>query len=283
MSSLNSIEKRYFNDLFALGSGYVISQEAYNNKTFAEFFRECAKININAEKYSFNGSSKAKRLRAFWEIESDHITGKVLEALLEVWSYENPEPDPSTQKAYVRSKTTVARLQGKKLVEEQTEDDFLRKKLPNIDVSQIGLSSDLLEVTTHRLDEIMSCMTHGAPLAAILLSGSVLEGILLDLACKNPRYFNQAKCAPKDKESAVRRFPDWSLSELINAAYELDFIKLDVKKFSHSLRDFRNYIHPHEQALARFQPTKHTADICFQVLKAAVAELADAKARGLSH
>jgi len=83
MSSLTSIEKRYFEDLFAMGSGYVVSKDAYTNATFAEFLRECAKVDIYADKYSFNGDSKAKRLRAFWEIESDPVVGKVLEALSE--------------------------------------------------------------------------------------------------------------------------------------------------------------------------------------------------------
>jgi len=279
MSSLTSIEKRYFEDLFGLGSGYVLD---YSNATFAEFFRECAKVDIYADKYSFNGDSKAKHLRAFWEIEPDHVVGKVLEALLEVWSYENPEPDAVSRKGYDKAKTTIARLLGRDVIEEKTEDDFLREKLPNIDVSKIGLSVELMGAIKHRLEEIASCLAHNAPLAAILLSGSVLEGLLLNVASQNPKNFNQAKCAPKDKENAVKRFPYWSLSDLINAAYELGFLKLDVKKFSHSLRDFRNYIHPHEQACSQFQPTKHTAEICFQVLKAAVAELTDSQLRDLT-
>lgn len=123
MSSLTSIEKRYFNDLFAMGSGYVISQEAYNNTTFAEFFRECVKVHIDDAKYAFNGTAKAKRLRAFWEIESDQITGKVLEALLEVWGYENPDPDTKSKEGYNKAKKAIARLLGKDQVREKTESE----------------------------------------------------------------------------------------------------------------------------------------------------------------
>jgi hypothetical protein len=46
-----------------------------------------------------------------------------------------------------------------------------------------------------------------------------------------------------------------------------------VKKYSHSLRDFRNYIHPYEQLSSRFDPDIKTAKISFQVLKAAIADL----------
>ena len=91
MSSLNSLEKRIFEDLFGMPSGYVLS---YTNATFAELFRKSVKINIYDDRYVFNGDSKAKRLRAFWEIETDNLVGKILKELLDVWKYENSEPDP---------------------------------------------------------------------------------------------------------------------------------------------------------------------------------------------
>ncbi len=50
-----------------------------------------------------------------------------------------------------------------------------------------------------------------------------------------------------------------------------------VKKFSHSLRDFRNYIHPYEQVSSRFNPDEHTARISWQVLKAALFQLSGQK------
>ena len=47
----------------------------------------------------------------------------------------------------------------------------------------------------------------------------------------------------------------------------------DVQKFSHGLRDFRNYIHPYQQMASGFKPDEHTAKVCFQVLKAALADV----------
>ena len=55
-----------------------------------------------------------------------------------------------------------------------------------------------------------------------------------------------------------------------------DYMKifdLNVKKFSHELRDFRNYIHPNEQLKNQFSPNIDTAKIGFQVLKAAVSQI----------
>ena len=270
MSSLTSIDKRHFEDLFGMSSGYVLD---YSNATFAEFFRECVQVDIYADKYSFNGDSKAKRLRAFWEIEADQTVARVLEALLEVWNYENPTPDENSQQRYTKAVEIVNRLQGKNNPPEPDEKTFLNQHFAHLDISKIGLNASLLPVIHHRLREVQGCMTANAPLSVIFHSGSILEGILLSVASQNPKAFNQAKSAPKNREGKVRQFPEWSLAQLIDVAYECGFLKLDVKKFSHELRDFRNYIHPFQQACSGFQPTTHTAEICLQVLRAAIADL----------
>ena len=112
-------------------------------------------------------------------------------------------------------------------------------------------------------------------MSVIFLSGSTLEGILLGFAVKYPKKFNQSKCAPKEDDK-IRKFPDWSLANLIDVASDINFIQEDVKKYSHCLRDFRNYIHPYMQMSSQFNPNIETAKISFQVLKAAINELANA-------
>lgn len=117
-------------------------------------------------------------------------------------------------------------------------------------------------------------MNSKASLACIFLCGSSLEGILLGVAANNPQKFNQAKASPKGRNGKVLQFPEWSLSNFIDVAKETGFINEDVKKFSHALRDFRNYIHPHEQASKCFNPDEHTAKLCWQVLKLAIFQIA---------
>jgi hypothetical protein len=112
-----------------------------------------------------------------------------------------------------------------------------------------------------------------APLAAIFLCGSTLEGILLGIACRKPREFNGSALSPKDKAGKPRQFHDWNLNDFINVARDLNLVGEDVKKFSHGLRDFRNYIHPYQQMTSSFNPDEHTAKICWQVLRAAIAQL----------
>ena len=63
------------------------------------------------------------------------------------------------------------------------------------------------------------------------------------------------------------------MSNFIDVSHKLGFLGLDVKKYSHSLRDFRNYIHPYQQMASRFNPDIETAKISWQVLKAAIIDL----------
>lgn len=153
------------------------------------------------------------------------------------------------------------------------ENDFLNTEFKEVNLEAIGLDGALTDVLNQRIEEIKKCLTTDAPLSVIFLSGSTLEGILLGVASKNPKAFNTASSAPKDKDGKVRKLHDWNLNNYINTAYELGLIKEDVKKFSHSLRDFRNYIHPYEHMISGFNPDKHTAKISWQVLKAAIFQL----------
>ncbi len=159
--------------------------------------------------------------------------------------------------------------------DELEEDEFLKYEFKDVKLEAIGLDGVITDTLNLRFDEIKECLKSNAPLAVIFLCGSTLEGILLGVALKNPKKFNKAKSAPLDKKGKVKKLHDWTLNNLINTAFEIGFLKEDVKKFSHSLRDFRNYIHPYEQLSSGFNPDKHTAKISWQVLKAAIFQLSN--------
>lgn len=162
---------------------------------------------------------------------------------------------------------------SKKMGSEMKEDEFLRLTF-KVDVNALGLDTNIGDIIKLRLKEVESCIGNEAPLASILLIGSIMEGILLGTALTYPKQFNQSQSAPKNKDTGqVRKFPDWTLSNFIDVASEIGILKTDVKNFSHVVRDFRNYIHPYEQMSSRFFPDKQTALICFQVLKAAINQI----------
>jgi len=80
MSDLSSLEKLKLEKMFAMGGGYVLE---FTDKTFREFISENTNINIYDGKYDYGSGSKANRLRAFWDKESNYTVGKVISDLLE--------------------------------------------------------------------------------------------------------------------------------------------------------------------------------------------------------
>ncbi len=157
--------------------------------------------------------------------------------------------------------------------ESNDEEGFLSQEFNNLELANLQLDSSITSVLEYRVKEIESCFSANAPLAVILLAGSTLEGILLGVATRNPRSFNCAKSAPKSKEQKVKQFHEWSLANFIDVSKEVNLLHHDVHKFSHALRDFRNYVHPFEQMSTGFTPSMHTAKICLQVLKVAIYQI----------
>src|SRR5262245_12824669 len=87
------------------------------------FFENAVNVEIYEAKYAAEGESKAKRLRAFWQMESDAVVGKVLADLLEYISFK--EPDPATQAKLECARSIVARLLGKRVTPQDAEKEFL--------------------------------------------------------------------------------------------------------------------------------------------------------------
>ena len=157
----------------------------------------------------------------------------------------------------------------------KSEKEFIGEEFDEISIEKLGLDKELSTILSLRLEEIKSCFTTHAPLSIIIMSGSVLEGILLGLALKEPRVFNQSKKSPKDLEGSVKSFRYWSLNDLIEVASDLKIIDENVKKFSHNLRGFRNYVHPHEQLAINFNPDIHTAKLAWNVLQLAIRQIVE--------
>lgn len=267
MANLNFNQKQIFEKLFDRG-GYVLN---FSDRTFSEFFKDYD-IDIDSQKYYKNGSSKMKRLRAFWEIENDKIVGRALRGLLELAE----QLEKIEERDYRLATQHINGLLGIKNTNkttELTENEFLKLEFSKIDLSSLELDLQFEEVINQRLDEIEKSLKSEASLAVIFLCGSTLEGLLLHIASKNTQKFNSSRSAPKDKEGKTKQLQNWILDSLINVAHEEDFIKLDIKKFSHTLKDFRNYIHPRQQASQNFNPDKHTAEISWKVLQAVIANL----------
>lgn len=269
MSSLTNIDKKYLETLLEMESGYVLD---FSNKTFYEFINSVANIDINDSKYQIYGSSKANRLRAFWSIENDNINSAVLRDLLKYYKFNVDNGKIKfNEKIYNECIRIVNRLSGENQI--NTEDDLLKIKFENIDIKNLPLSIGLDKILENRIEEIDKCLGFGAYLSVVILCGSILECLLLNFMLVNPEAFNRYAKSPKDKEGKVKQFNDWKLTEMLDASGGLGFLSQDTQRFSHELRNFRNYVHPMEQLAYGFKPDEQTAKVAFQVLKMAVLDL----------
>ena len=272
MANLKPLERTQIEDLFGMSSGYVMD---FSDKTFSAFFKDSADININDEKYRFNGGSKAKRMRAFIEIESDAIVGKVLDDMLQIWEYEND--NAQSNKTYIACKKTAERLTGIKEINANPEKSILERDLKALSFDKLPIETAMIPILKDRYEEVHRGLESENPLSVVLLCGSILEGILLGIAIGKASEFTSASCAPKDKEGKAFPINKWKLTSLIDTACQIQLLGEDIKQFSYALRNFRNYIHPYEQMLSEFNPDQDTAKICVQVLNAAIVDLSKRK------
>ncbi len=178
----------------------------------------------------------------------------------------------SAQKKILSQLKRYNLLQEKETNLTDEEQAFIELDFSELNIDTLKVDSDYSEILSRRIKEINICIQNEAYLSAIFMIGSILEGMLLAIAQKYPDQFNKASSAPI-YNNQVKKFSEWKLIDLINVSYELGYIREDVKKFSQGVRDFRNYIHPHEQVKSKFYPDIHTAKICLQVLKATLADL----------
>jgi hypothetical protein len=80
MSNLTGNDRIALEKALGMNSGYVLD---FSDRTFHEFIWEHVARDIDEAVYSKYGTSKAKHLRAFWEVEPDNVVSVLTRALLD--------------------------------------------------------------------------------------------------------------------------------------------------------------------------------------------------------
>ncbi len=246
---LTPVEIETLNNIFNK-NGYVLD---FTNKTFTSFF-DYFNINIDDEKYLFYGSSKGKKFRRFLEIETDKKISAILKELIKKLS--NIDDVNKVKKI-------IKKLENKQNI---FDKDLNLKN----DIEQIKKSlhkyTPISDIISYRLDEIMRSYNSDCYFSVIILSGSILEGILYSVANKFPKQFNQAKSTPKINNKP-KEFNQWKLNDFINVASEIKFIDLFGYEYAKNLREFRNFIHPYEAYSKEYNIfDERSAEISIKVL-----------------
>ncbi|MGB0116592.1 MAG: hypothetical protein WBP73_07285, partial [Terriglobales bacterium] len=132
------------------------------------------------------------------------------------------------------------------------------------------VSDDLMKkILEDRWTEIAACVTAKTPLAATVMMGGLLEGVLYaridKLADKKPVF--TAAAAPKDKLGKTQPLREWTLQNYIDVAHEIGWITQTVHDISDVVRDYRNYIHPHKQHSEKMFVSPEDAKILWEISK----------------
>ncbi|GLY33469.1 hypothetical protein [Kineosporia sp. NBRC 101731] len=127
----------------------------------------------------------------------------------------------------------------------------------DVDLSLVVHDQKFGEQLNLRLQEARTCWDQGANLAAIIMLGSLLEGVLYDYA-----------------RSHIPNWDNDTLHRLIELAGKNGWISRDVVDYAHVLRDHRNLIHPRKQQSDGHKPNGDTVRIAWNVVVAALNDLA---------
>lgn len=128
-----------------------------------------------------------------------------------------------------------------------------------VDVGQIVKDVPFGAQLSRRLDEARICWDNGAYLAAIIMLGSLLEGVLYDFA--------------RTHSSSGAQLDD-NLQRLIDLASERGWVAKDVVDYANVLRDHRNLVHPRKQHRSGHAPDTDSVRISWNVVVAALNDLA---------
>lgn len=112
-----------------------------------------------------------------------------------------------------------------------------------------------------RLEETIACQESGAYLSALIMMGSLLEGVLIEVL--------------EQRGTPAPRGDRTTLKDLIVLAHEHGYIKADFEKFGQALREFRNLVHVHRYIAEGLHPDQNTARVCWWIVVGALNQLAE--------
>jgi hypothetical protein len=131
------------------------------------------------------------------------------------------------------------------------------------------------EVLARRWTECVTCLSAGAPLAATVMMGGLLEGLLLakvNSLSDKTRVFT-ATNALKDRSGQPLPLSQWTLKDYIDVAHELRWISRSARDVGAVLRDYRNYVHPQKELSHGIRLSAQDASLWWEVSKLIAREL----------
>lgn len=137
------------------------------------------------------------------------------------------------------------------------------------DFSSLIQDVQMKAILQRRWVECAACITAKAPLAATVMMGGLLEGLLLAKvnSQSNKAPIFTAATAPRDKLGKTLQLKEWTLHNYIDVAHELKWITQTLRDIGEVLRDYRNYIHPQKEYSEKVSLTTDDAKLFWEISK----------------
>src|SRR5579875_2197168 len=137
------------------------------------------------------------------------------------------------------------------------------------DFSPLIQDEEMKGILQRRWSECATCVAAKAPLAAVVMMGGLLEGLLLAKVNSqtNKAPIFTAVAAPKDKHNKPLPLKEWKLQNFISVAHELGWITQTLRDIGQVLRDYRNYIHPQKEYSEKVSVTPDDAKLLWDISK----------------
>lgn len=148
------------------------------------------------------------------------------------------------------------------------------------DFSPLASDPVMQAILTRRWEECGRCLSAGAPLAATVMMGGLLEALFVSRANKlsDKATLFISVSAPKDtKTKKPLDLRQWTLAPYIDVGHDLKWISRSAKDIAVILRDYRNYVHPEKERSHGVVLSPDDATMLWEVTKTLSRELLSMK------
>ncbi|GEN51324.1 abortive infection family protein [Alkalibacterium pelagium] len=228
MAEITIETKMKLEQLFGMDSGYVMD---LSGSQFEDFIYDKTGINIFDKKYKFRSGSKANRLRAFWNLESNQNVSKLNLSLLAYWEQKFRLSDPDEETFYSFYRLKEESVKELNILSKQPNKKFDVSTIKNLQVEenfqllkndiQRTLNENQPQLALDRTHTLLMtylrelCETHGIPYGN--------KEPLDNLFSKYTNYYNQTKPFESSMTTKIMKIAAQALEKFNNVRNKESF------------------------------------------------------------
>lgn len=240
LSNIEAKTKLILEELFDMNSGYVMN---LSSTKFSDLIYDVTRIKIYDEKYNFRSGSKANRLRALWNIESNQNVAAINLTLLGYWEQQFRLSNPDEEKFYRYYNLKVDAAKQLTLLSKDTRTNFNTSILESIKTEKDFqlLKNDIQRTLDNNEPQLALDRTHTL-LVTYFRKLCTKHGIVYNeketvdnLFSKYINHFNKLEYFESDMSIKILRLPSQALEKYNNVRNNKSFAHSNnILKYSES-------------------------------------------------